>query len=237
MTTIEAIQQQIYEERNRNESLQGKRNDLLEAKQQEIAALIDKRIKTHVDTLHALYPSQIQYEKANQSITYYQTIDEQFEIASFDETETIEEADELFAQITIAIALIQKIFELKSQLLGADARIHPTRLSPNIYGLFEHLIVTNDDQLLAFTVGETIDVDYSWNRKHLNRSFDHNIKYSDSRHITFKETLRNQPTLSFNHSFKTTLETLEADIQKAKALAEEAGYTLDVDGTTATITL
>lgn len=237
MTTIEAIQQQIYEERNRNETLQDKRDDLLEAKQQENAALIDNRIKTHVNALHALYPSQIQYEKANQSITYYQTIDEQFEIASFDDTETIEEADELFAHTLTAIALIQKVFALKSQLLGADARIHPTRLLPNVYGLFERLIVTNDDRLLEFTVGETIDVDYSWNRKRLNRSFDHNIKYSDGRHITFKETFRNQPTLSFNHAFETRLETLEMDVQKAKTLAENANYHLDVDNTTATITL
>lgn len=237
MTTIETIQQQIYEERNRKETLQDKRDELVEANRQEQNDLIESRIETHVDTLHALYPSQIQYEKANQSITYYQTIDEQFEIASFDETDTIEEADELFTQTKTAIALIQKLFELKPQLLGADARIHPARLSPNVYGLFERLIVTNDDQLLAFTVGETIDVDYSWNHKRLNRSFDHNIKYSDGRHVTLKETFRNQPTLSFNHAFETTLETLEADIQKAKDLAENTNYRLDVDNTTATITL
>lgn len=237
MTTIEAIQQQIYEERNRNEALQDKRDELLEVKQQENAALINNRIETHVDALHALYPSQIQYEKANQSITYYQTIDEQFEIASFEDTDTTEETDELFAQTKTTIQLIQKIFELKSQLLGVDARIHPTRLSPNVYGLFERLIVTNDDQLLAFTVDKTIDVDYSWNRKRLNRSFDHNIKYSDGRHITFKETFRNQPTLSFNYNFQTTLETLEADVQKARDLAENTNYRLDVNNTTATITL
>lgn len=237
MTTIEAIQQQIYEERNRNEALQGKRDELLEAKQQENAALINNRIETHVDALHALYPSQIQYEKANRSITYYQTIDEQFEIASFEDTDTTEEADELFAQTKTAIQLIQKIFELKSQLLGVDARIHPTRLSPNVYSLFERLIVTNDDQSLTFTVGETINVDYSWSRKHLNRSFDHDIKYSDGTHIDLKETFRNAPAVSFNHTFETTLETLEADIQKAKTLAEETNYILDVDGTKATITL
>ena len=237
MTTIEAIQQQIWEERNRKEALQDKRDELVEANRQEQNDLIEKRIETHVDALHALYPSQIQYEKANQSITYYQTIDKQFEIASFDETDTIEEADELFTHTLTAIALIQKLFELKTQLLGADARIYPTRLSPNIYGSFERLIVTNDNQLLTFTVGETIDVDYSWNRKRLNRSFDHNIKYSDGRHVTLKESFRNQPTLSFNHAFETTLETLEADIQKAKDLAEKANYSLDVDGTKATITL
>lgn len=237
MTTIETIQQQIWEERNRKEALQDKRDELVEANRQEQNDLIEKRIETHVDALHTLYPSHIQYEKANQTITYYQTIDEQFEIASFNETDTIEEADELFAHTLTAIALIQKLFELKTQLLGADARIHPTRLSPDIYGLFERLIVTNDDQLLAFTVGKTIDVDYSWNRRRLNRSFDHNIKYSDGRHVTLKETFRNQPTLSFNHAFETTLETLEADIQKAKVLAEEADCTLDIDGATATITL
>ena len=237
MTTIETIQQQIYEERNRKEALQDKRDELIEANRQEQNNLIEKRIEAHVDTLHALYPSHIQYEKANQSITYYQTIDEPFEIASFDETETIEEADELFAHTLTAITLIQKLFELKTQLLGADARIHPTRLSPNIYGSFERLIVTNETQSLEFIVDETINVDYSWNRKRLNRSFDHNIKYSDGRHVTLKESFRNQPTLSFNHAFETTLETLEADIQKAKDLAEKANYSLDVDGTKATITL
>lgn len=237
MTTIEAIQQQIYEERNRNEALQDKRDNLVETNRQEQNDLIEKRIKTHVDTLHALHPSHIQYEKVNKAITYYQTIDEQFEIVSFGDVDTIEEIDELFTQTKTAIALIQKLFELKTQLLGADARIHPTRLSPNFYGLFERLIVTNNDQSLEFMVDETINVDYSWNRKRLNRSFDHDIKYSDGSHITLKESFRNQPTLSFNHAFETTLETLEADIQKAKDLAEKANYSLDVDGTKATITL
>lgn len=237
MTTIETIQQQIWEERNRKEALQDKRNELVEAERQEQNDLIEKHIEAHVDALHALYPSQIQYEKANQSITYHQTIDEPFEIASFDETDTIEEADELFAHTLTAIALIQKLFELKTQLLGADARIHPTRLSPNVYGLFERLFVTNETQSLEFIVDETINVDYSWGRKQLSRSFDHDIKYSDGRHITFKESFRNQPTLSFNHAFETTLETLEADIQKAKDLAEKANYSLDVDSTKATVTL
>lgn len=237
MTTIETIQQQIWEERNRKEALQDKRNELVEAERQEQNDLIEKHIEAHVDALHALYPSQIQYEKANQSITYYQTIDEPFEIASFDETDTIEEADELFAHTLTAIALIQKLFELKTQLLGADARIHPTRLSPNVYGLFERLFVTNKTQSLEFIVDETINVDYSWGRKQLSRSFDHDIKYSDGRHITFKESFRNQPTLSFNYSFKTTLETLEADVQKARAIAEKAPYRLDVYRTKATVTL
>lgn len=237
MTTIETIQQQIWEERNRKEALQDKRDELAEAERQEQNDLIEKRIETHIDALHALYPSQIQYEKANQTITYCQTIDEPFEIASFDETETIEEADELFTHMLTAIALIQKLFELKTQLLGADARIHPTRLSPNVYGLFERLFVTNETQSLEFTIGETINVDYSWGRKRLDRSFDHNIKYSDGTHITLKESFRNQPTLSFNHAFETTLETLEADIQKAKHLAEKTNYRLNVDKTTATVTL
>ena len=237
MTTIETIQQQIWEERNRKEALQDKHDELVEAYCQEQNDLIEKRIETHVDALHALYPSQIQYEKTNKAITYYQTIDEQFEIASFDETDTIEEADELFTHTLTAIALIQKLFELKTQLLGADTRIHPTRLSPDVYGLFERLFVTNDTQSLEFMVGETINVDYSWGRKRLDRSFDHNIKYSDGTHITLKESFRNQPTLNFNHAFETTLETLEADIQKAKDLAEKANYSLVVDGTKATITL
>ena len=237
MTTIETIQQQIWEERNRKEALQDKRDELVEANRQEQNDLIEKRIETHVDALHTLYPSHIQYEKANQSITYYQTIDEQFEIASFDETETIEEADELFAHTLTAIALIQKLFELKTQLLGADAHIHPTRLSPNVYGLFERLFVTNETQSLEFIVDETINVDYSWGRKRLDRSFDHNIKYSDGTHITLKESFRNQPVVSFNHAFETTLETLEADIQKARAIAEKAPYHLDVNRTKATVTL
>lgn len=237
MTAIETIQQQIWEERNRKEALQDKRDELVEAERQEQNDLIEKRIETHIDALHTLYPSHIQYDKANQSITYYQTIDEQFEIASFDETETIEEADELFTHTLTAITLIQKLFELKTQLLGADARIHPTRLSPDVYGLFERLFVTNETQSLEFMVGETINVDYSWSRKRLDRSFDHNIKYSDGTHITLKESFRNQPVVSFNHAFETTLETLEADIQKTKDLAEKANYNLDVDGTKATITL
>ena len=237
MTTIETIQQQIWEERNRKEALLDKRDELVEANRQEQDALIEKRIETHVDTLHTLYPSHIQYEKTNKAVTYYQTINEQFEIASFDETDSIEEADELFAHTLTAIALIQKLFELKTQLLGADACIHPTRLSPNVYGLFERLFVTNETQSLEFMVGETINVDYSWNRKRLNRSFDHDIKYSDGTHITLKESFRNQPVVSFNHAFETTLETLEADIQKAKVVAEKVNYNLDVDGTKTTITL
>lgn len=237
MTTIEAIQQQIWEERNRKEALQDKRDELVEAERQEQNDLIEKRIETHIDALHTLYPSQIQYEKANQAITYYQTIDEQFEIASFDETETIEEADELFTHMLTAIALIQKLFELKTQLLGADARIHPTRLSPDVYGLFERLFVTNETQSLEFTVGKTINVDYSWGRKRLDRSFDHEIMYSDGTHISFRESIRNAPAISFNYSFKTTLETLEADVQKARAIAEKAHYHLDVYRTKATVTL
>lgn len=237
MTTIETIQQQIWEERNRKEALQDKRNELVEAERQEQNDLIEKHIEAHVDALHALYPSQIQYEKANQSITYYQTIDEPFEIASFDETDTIEEADELFAHTLTAIALIQKLFELKTQLLGADARIHPTRLSPNVYGLFERLFVTNETQSLEFIVDKTINVDYSWGRKQLSRSFDHEIMYSDGTHISFRESIRNAPAISFNYSFKTTLETLEADVQKARAIAEKAPYHLDVNRTKATATL
>ena len=237
MTTIEAIQQRIWEERNRKEALQDKRDELVEANRQEQNDLIEKRIETHVDALHALYPSHIQYEKANQSITYYQTIDEQFEIASFDGTNTIEEADKLFAHTLTAIALIQKLFELKTQLLGADTRIHRTYLQPNSCGLFEKLIVTNGVQSLDFTISDTIDVNYSWGRKRLDRSFDHEIMYSDGTHISFRESIRNAPAISFNYSFKTTLETLEADIQKAKDLAEKANYSLDVDGTKATITL
>ena len=150
------------------------------------------------------------------------------------DTETL---DKLFEQTTTAIRLILKVFDLKEQLLNPSVIIHRTYLQPNSCGLFEKLIVTNGVQSLDFTISDTIDVNYSWGRKRLDRSFDHEIMYSDGTHISFRESIRNAPAISFNYSFKTTLETLEADIQKAKDLAEKANYSLDVDSTKATVTL
>lgn len=237
MTTIETLEQQIREERKLSETLQNGLDNLKETKRQRRAASIEKYIETYVEELCEKFPGQIQYNSVYKTITFRQTPTNWFEIVSLKGADDAETLDELFEQATIAIRLILKIFELKEQLLNPSVIIHRTFLQSDTYGLFDNLIVTNSVQSLDFTIGDTIDVNYSWSRKRLDRSFDHEIMYSDGTHISFRESVRNAPAVSFNYNFETTLETLEADVQKAKAIAEKANYNLDVDGTKATITL
>lgn len=237
MTTVETLEQQIREERKLSEALQNGLDNLKEAKRQKRAVFIEKYIETCVEELCKTFPGQIQYNNVYKTITFRRTPTNLFEIVALTGVDDTETLDKLFEQATTAIHLILKVFELKDQLLNPSVIIHRTSLQSDTYGLFDNLIVTNGVQSLDFTIGDTIDVDYSWGRKRLDRSFDHEIMYSDGTHISFRESVRNAPAVSFNYSFKTTLETLEADVQKARAIAEKAPYSLDVYRTKATVTL
>ena len=237
MTTIETLEQQIREERKLSKALQNGLDNLKEAKRQKRAVFIEKYIETCVEELCKTFPGRIQYNSVYKTITFYQTPTNLFEIVALTGVDDTETLDKLFEQATTAIHLILKVFELKDQLLNPSVIIHRTFLQSDTYGLFDNLIVTNSVQSLDFTISDTIDVAYSWGRKRLDRSFDHEIMYSNGTHISFRESIRNAPAVSFNYSFKTTLETLEADIQKARAIAEKAPYHLDVDRTKATVTL
>ena len=237
MTTIETLEQQIREERKLSEALQNGLDNLKETKRQRRAASIEKYIETCVEELCEIFPGRIQYNSVYKTIAFYRTPTNRFEIVALSGVDDTETLDKLFEQTTTAIRLILKVFDLKEQLLNPSVIIHRTYLQPNSCGLFEKLIVTNGVQSLDFTISDTIDVNYSWGRKRLDRSFDHEIMYSDGTHISFRESIRNAPAISFNYSFKTTLETLEADVQKARAIAEKAPYHLDVNRTKATVTL
>ena len=237
MTTIETLEQQIREERKLSEALQNGLDNLKEAKRQKRAVFIEKYIETGVEELCKMFPGQIQYNNVYKTITFCRTPTNWFEIVALNGVDDAETLDKLFEQTATAIHLILKVFELKDQLLNPSVTIYRTFLQSDTYGLFDNLIVTNGVQSLDFTIGDTIDVAYSWGRKRLDRSFDHEIMYSDGTHISFRESVRNEPVISFNYNFETTLETLEADVQKARIIAKKAPYSLDAYRTKATITL